>query len=229
MTRFVTPPDPGPVPVLRYAPPPGPLPVLLRDARWLAVDKPSGLLSVPGKGEGLDDCVASRAARIAKGARIVHRLDLDTSGVMILALDAQEHRRLSMQFERRDVEKTYVARVAGEIEGESGRISLPLRTNWEDRPRQIPDPIQGRGAVTDWEVIGREPGATRVRLKPVTGRSHQLRVHLLWLGHAILGDPLYGGEASRFAAPRLQLHAETLTLRGHEDGTPVTLAAPCPF
>ena len=233
MPRLVTPPDPGPLPPLDYAPPPGPLRVLFRDAQWLAVEKPAGLLSVPGKGDGMADCVEARAQAIAPGARIVHRLDLDTSGVMILALTAEAHRHLGLQFERRHARKVYEARVAGRMAASVGRLSLPLRCDWPNRPRQIPDCIQGRRAVTEWEVMWREPGAareaTRVRLRPLTGRSHQLRVHMLWLGHPILGDPLYGGAEARGAAGRLQLHAAALTLRRPGDGLPVTLRSEAPF
>ena len=241
--RLVTPPDLGPIPPVVYAPPPGPLEVLHLDDRWLAVNKPSGLLTVPGKGPGMEDCVARRALEIHPGARIVHRLDLDTSGVMILALDAAEHRRLGLQFERRHARKAYLARVAGHVAQDAGRLSLPLRCDWPNRPRQIPDCIQGRAAVTEWEVLSREragpaagagggappEGASRLRLRPLTGRSHQLRVHMLWLGHPILGDPLYAAPAARAAAGRLQLHAEQLVLRGPKDGAPVTLRAPAPF
>lgn len=229
MTRFVTPPDPGPIPPLRYAPPPGGLRVLHRDAHWLVIDKPSGLLSVPGKDPGLEDCVASRAREIAPDARIVHRLDLDTSGVMVLALSPEAHRHLGLQFERRHTEKSYVARVAGRMAEDAGEVLLPLRCDWPNRPRQIPDPIQGRPARTLWQVLAREDDATRVALTPITGRSHQLRVHMLWIGHAILGDPLYGGAETRAAAPRLQLHARTLVLRGFEDGAPQRFEADCPF
>ncbi|MGG7568112.1 pseudouridine synthase [Rhodovulum sp. DZ06] len=231
---LVPPPDPGPVPPVDYAPPPGPLRVIHRDARWLVVDKPSGLLSVPGKGAGMEDCVAARAQAQVPGARIVHRLDLDTSGVMILALDADAHRHLGLQFERRHARKSYIARVTGRMARAEGRLELPLRCDWPNRPRQIPDCIQGKAAVTDWAVLGAEADrrgapATRVRLFPLTGRSHQLRVHMLWLGHPILGDPLYGGEDSRGGADRLQLHAETLTLRSHLDGAPVTFRSDPPF
>ena len=217
MPRLVTPPDPGPLPPLHYAPPPGPLRVLFRDAQWLAVEKPAGLLSVPGKGDGMADCVEARAQAVAPGARIVHRLDLDTSGVMILALTAAAHRHLGLQFERRHARKVYEARVAGRMAASVGRLSLPLRCDWPNRPRQIPDCIQGRRAVTAWEVMWREPGATRVRLRPLTGRSHQLRVHMLALGHPILGDPLYAPDTAG-EYDRMMLHSEELRLKHPESG-----------
>lgn len=212
-----------------YDPPREPfLRVLHADRHVLIVGKPHGLLSVPGKDPGLEDSVATRARARFPEARIVHRLDLDTSGVMVLGLGAEAHRRLSMAFEARETEKRYIARVAGEVAGEAGRIDLPLAYDPARKPRQRVDPA-GRPSVTLWEVVGREDGATRLALTPLTGRSHQLRVHLLALGHPILGDPLYAEGAARDAAPRLQLHAERLGFRhpGHRGA--VSFTDPCPF
>lgn len=219
-----------PLPERIYAPAREPfLVVLHRDADILVIDKPSGLLTVPGKDPALADCVAARALALHPEARIVHRLDMDTSGVLVLAMNPTAHRHLGLQFERRHVAKTYVARVAGNIGEDGGTIDLPLRCDWPNRPRQMVDPHQGRPARTHWSVLSREPDATRLLLEPVTGRSHQLRVHLCALGHPILGDPLYGNAESQHAAPRLQLHAASLTLHHPEGGKRITFSSPCPF
>lgn len=219
-----------PLPERIYAPAREPfLVVLHRDADILVIDKPSGLLTVPGKDPALADCVAARALSLDPDARIVHRLDMDTSGVLVLALHPAAQRHLGLQFERRHVAKTYVARVAGSVGEDSGTIDLPLRCDWPNRPRQMVDPQQGRPARTHWSVIAREPDATRLLLEPVTGRSHQLRVHMCALGHPILGDPLYGSAESREAAPRLHLHAASLTLHHPEGGKRITFSSPCPF
>ncbi|MEC9432970.1 MAG: RluA family pseudouridine synthase [Pseudomonadota bacterium] len=212
-----------------YAPPPGPLVVLHADAALLALDKPSGLLTVPGKDPALADCLAARAEAAFPGARIVHRIDMDTSGVVILARTPEAQRHLGLQFERRIVEKTYVARVRGTPAAAAGRIEAPLMTDWPARPRQKIDPA-GRPAVTEWTREAVEQGGdARLRLRPLTGRSHQLRVHLAALGHPILGDALYGEDAVFAAAPRLQLHAERLRLRHPEGGAWLEFVAPAPF
>lgn len=226
--RLVPPPDLGPIPPRVYAPPAG-LCVVHRDADVMIVNKPAGLLSVPGKSAGMDDCVEARARALAPEARMIHRLDLDTSGVMVLAMNPAAQRHLGLQFERRHVRKIYEARVFGRMAVSVGRLRLALRGDWPNRPRQIRDEILGKPAVTDWEVLWREPLATRVRLKPWTGRTHQLRVHMLWLGHPILGDPLYGAGGARDAAPGLQLHAAELALRSPADGRIARYTAPPPF
>lgn len=219
-----------PLPDRVYAPPREPLLVVLHhDPDLLVVDKPSGLLSVPGKHPRLADCVAARAALLYPDARIVHRLDMDTSGVMVLALNAPAHRHLGLQFERRHVSKAYVARVAGHVAQDRGTIDLPLCTDWPNRPRQMVDHEAGRAALTNWRVLEREEHATRVLLEPLTGRSHQLRVHMRELGHPILGDPLYGTPGSQNGAARLQLHAESLTIRHPNGGAPTTFTSSCPF
>jgi tRNA pseudouridine32 synthase/23S rRNA pseudouridine746 synthase len=201
------------------------LEVLHADAHVLVAVKPSGLLSVPAKPPGVQDCLEARLRAAWPGALLVHRLDRDTSGVMVFARSRLAQRHLGWQFERRQVGKRYVARVAGSLAGECGRIELPLACDWPNRPRQMVTP-GGRPAVTDWRVVGREPGATRLALHPLTGRSHQLRVHLAALGHPVLGDPLYGDPA---AAPRLQLHAERLGFRHPDGGAWVEYVAPAPF
>lgn len=212
-----------------YAPPDTPLDVIHRDHAILVVDKPPGLLSVPGKGEHLADCLLSRVQAAFPEALLVHRLDRDTSGVMVFALSPQAQRHLGLQFERRHVRKTYVARVQGHIAESTGTVDLPLAVDWPNRPRQRVDFEQGRPAQTDWRVVRREAGGTtRVRLTPHTGRSHQLRVHMLAIGHPILGDPLYAEGAAR-DWPRLMLHSESLRLRHPEGGKGMTFSARCPF
>ncbi len=211
-----------------YDPPQEPLRILHDDHEILVVDKPAGLLSVPGKGDHLADCLIARIALVFPMVLLVHRLDRDTSGVMIFALTRHAQRHLGLQFEKRQVRKTYVARVWGRLEEDSGTINLPIAVDWPNRPRQHIDHEAGREAITDWRVIRRDEGETRVRLTPHTGRSHQLRVHMLALGHPILGDPFYAtGPARDF--PRLMLHSESLRLRHPDGGKHMRFTAPCPF
>lgn len=211
-----------------YDPPEGPLVILHQDAAVIVVDKPAGLLSVPGKLEGRRDCLETRLRAVFWDSLLVHRLDCDTSGVMIFARTKTAQGFLGQEFEQRRAKKSYVARVWGRIEEDGGRIDLPIGADWPNRPRQMVDFVNGRAAVTDWEVISRSDNETRVRLWPLTGRSHQLRVHMLSLGHPILGDPIYAsGEALN--APRLMLHAETLSLHHPISKEWVTYTAPCPF
>ncbi len=222
----------SPAPGAGYAPPRGPLTILHEDHCLLAVDKPSGLLSVPGKGPELADCLLARVQAAFPQALLVHRLDRDTSGVIVFALSPQAQRHLGLQFERRHVRKSYVARVAGHVAGQAGEIDLPLTVDWPNRPRQKVCHETGRAARTGWKVLRRSgAGAqaeTRVRLMPVTGRSHQLRVHMLALGHPILGDSLYA-EGLAAAYPRLMLHAEALRLRHPDGGAGLGFRAACPF
>jgi tRNA pseudouridine32 synthase/23S rRNA pseudouridine746 synthase len=211
-----------------YSPPQDPLVILHHDHQVLLVDKPSGLLSVPGKGEDLTDCLIARVQRVFPDALLVHRLDRDTSGVMIFALTPHAQRHLGLQFENRQTKKTYVARVWGEMTGKTGTVDLPLIVDWPNRPLQMVDHENGRAAVTDWRVVRVGDGETRVRLMPKTGRSHQLRVHMLALGHPILGDPFYATGPAR-DYPRLMLHSETLQFRHPDGGQGMRITAPCPF
>jgi tRNA pseudouridine32 synthase/23S rRNA pseudouridine746 synthase len=211
-----------------YAPPAGAVTLVHHDRAIVVADKPAGLLSVPGRGEDRADCLIARLRRRFPTVLLVHRLDLDTSGVMVFALTRAAQADLGRQFEARTVEKAYVARLWGRLEPEAGRIDLPLIVDWPNRPRQHVDRAAGRPAQTDWQVIGRAEGETRVRLVPLTGRSHQLRVHMAETGHPILGDTLYAGGAAR-EHPRLMLHAETLRLRHPDGGETVAFTAPCPF
>lgn len=211
-----------------YNPPQTPLTVIHADHEVLLVDKPAGLLSVPGKGEHLADCLIARVQDAYPEALLVHRLDRDTSGVMVFALTPHAQRHLGLQFEKRQTKKTYVARVYGEIAEKTGTVDLPLIVDWPNRPRQMVDHENGKQAVTDWRVVRRGDGETRVRLHPKTGRSHQLRVHMLAIGHPILGDPFYAtGEA--LDAPRLMLHAENLRFRHPDGGKGMSFTARCPF
>ncbi|MEO0511330.1 MAG: RNA pseudouridine synthase [Planctomycetota bacterium] len=186
--------------------------VIHADHRYAVVDKPAGLLSVPGKTE--PDCAAARVAGLfpdATGPLVVHRLDMDTSGLLVFGLDPGAQRRLSTEFENRRVEKTYLAIVGGPVRSETGTIDLPMRVDWPNRPRQIVDHADGKPSVTRYRVLAREPDRTLLALTPETGRTHQLRVHCAeGLGVPILGDPLYG---SLDSAPRLLLHAWRLAFR----------------
>ena len=209
-----------------YEPPDDPLTVLHADHEVVVVDKPAGLLSVPGKGAHLADCLLARVQTAFPQALLVHRLDRDTSGVMVFGLTAHAQRHLSMQFEKRKTRKTYVARVHGYLSPKTGTVDLPLIVDWPNRPRQKVDHEAGKQAITEWRVVRQGKDETRVRLYPRTGRSHQLRVHMLALGHPIIGDPLYSDPAE---APRMMLHAEQLRF-GHPDGgRGVAFTAKCPF
>ena len=211
-----------------YDPPQTPLDVLHEDHEIVVVNKPAGLLSVPGKGAHLADCLLSRVQEAFPTALLVHRLDRDTSGVMVFGLTPHAQRHLSKQFEERRVKKTYVARVAGRIEGKTGTVDLPLIVDWPNRPRQKVCHETGKEAVTDWRVLKAGDTESRVRLMPRTGRSHQLRVHMLSLGHPILGDPLYANGAAR-DHPRMMLHAEELRLSHPESGRGMSFRAKAPF
>jgi tRNA pseudouridine32 synthase/23S rRNA pseudouridine746 synthase len=211
-----------------YAPPNDPLEILHEDHEIVVVNKPSGLLSVPGRGEHLADCLLTRVQAVFPQALLVHRLDRDTSGVMIFGLTPHAQRNLSMQFEKRTTKKSYIARVHGRIEEKAGTVDLPLIVDWPNRPRQMVCHETGKEAVTLWRVLKASDAETRVRLTPKTGRSHQLRVHMLALGHVILGDPLYAtGEAADH--PRLMLHSEELRVNHPESGKGMSFRAKAPF
>ncbi|MEJ2020698.1 MAG: RluA family pseudouridine synthase [Maritimibacter sp.] len=211
-----------------YNPPDTPLNIVYHDHELLVLDKPSGLLSVPGKGEHLADCLIARVQAVFPEALLVHRLDRDTSGIMIFALTPHAQRHLGLQFEKRQTKKVYVARVWGKVAEKTGTVDLPLIVDWPNRPLQHVDFENGKQAITDWRVVKYEGDNTRVRLYPKTGRSHQLRVHMREIGHPILGDPFYAsGEARDF--PRLMLHAESLKLRHPDGGKGMVFKAKCPF
>lgn len=193
------------------------LTVLYADESMLVLDKPAGLLSVPGRGEDKQDCLSARAQRLHPDALVVHRLDMATSGLMVMARGAAAQRALSLAFASRTVTKRYIAMVDGHLAPPPetwGVIDLPIMVDWPNRPRRVIDHQIGKPSVTRWRVLSHnEPDeTTRVELEPVTGRSHQLRVHLLALGHPILGDALYGSPRVQAMADRLLLHACSIEL-----------------
>jgi tRNA pseudouridine32 synthase/23S rRNA pseudouridine746 synthase len=197
------------------------LEIVHEDLDFVVVDKLSGMLSVPGRGPEKRDCVAERVREMYPGCPdqpAVHRLDMDTSGLLVVARNSEAHRALSMQFERRETRKRYIALLDGEIGGEGGTIELPFRVDIENRPHQIYDPVYGKIGTTHWKKIAVEEGLTRVAFVPITGRTHQLRVHSAHergLGTPIVGDPLYG----RGTGPgQLKLHAAELGFQHPRSG-----------
>ena len=214
--------------LLNYNPPMTPyLSIVYQDNDLLIVNKPSGLLTVPGKDPKHADCLIARINRVFPTAKIVHRLDMATSGIICLAMHKEAHRNLSIQFQDRKTAKRYIARVFDKLEQETGSVDLPLICDWPNRPKQMVDHDNGKPSLTHFKVLEYEQNATRVELTPITGRSHQLRVHMLSLGHPILGDKLYAHPEAFAMAPRLQLHAEMLTLAHPASGeTLIFEAAP---
>lgn len=207
------------------------LTVVYEDAHLLALDKPAGLLSVPGRGEDKQDCLARRVQAAYPGARIVHRLDMATSGLILMARSELMQSQLGKLFEQRQIEKTYIALVAGRLDKAAGEIDLPLITDWPNRPRQMVDHTNGKPALTRFRRLNYDAAldVSRVELKPQTGRSHQLRVHMQALGHPILGDPLYAPLPVQEKSPRLALHAETLAFLHPATQAALTLHRPAPF
>ena len=204
--------------------------VYLDDA-LIVVNKPAGLLAVPGRGADKADCLSARLQAIHPDAQIVHRLDMATSGLILLARGAEAQRRMSTAFAERRVAKTYIAVVDGLPAADAGEIDLPLSADWPNRPRQKVDVLLGKPSCTRWQVLSRDPirGQTRLLLQPVTGRSHQLRLHLSAIGHAILGDRLYASAAVAGTAPRLLLHASRLQFDHPDHGQALDLASAPPF
>lgn len=207
-----------------------PLSILHQEDSLVVVDKPPDFLSVPGRSAGMDDCVVARVRELfphARGSLAAHRLDMETSGLMVLGLTPQAHRHLSLQFEQRQVHKTYLALVEGCVGADSGHIELAFRVDLANRPRQILDPVDGKLGITDWKVVERGYDSTRIRFTPKTGRTHQLRVHAAHpegLGHPIIGDRLYGK-----AADRLMLHSTSLAFHHPDDETWQEFRMPPPF
>lgn len=206
------------------------------DDALLVLDKPAGLLCVPGRGEDKQDCLSARAQAQWPQALVVHRLDMSTSGLVLMALSPLAQRQLSLAFEQRAVHKRYVAIVQGILTGEAGdewqTIDAPIAADWPRRPLRIID-ASGKPSQTRWRVLAHDPpgwpGCTRVELEPITGRTHQLRLHLAHLGHAILGDALYASPAIAAAAPRLMLHAQQLGLAHPQSGDWREFHLPAPF
>ena len=212
-----------------YEPPKTPLDILYIDEDVLVVNKPSGLLTVPGKELKHHDSLELRIKIEYPNSFLVHRLDMDTSGVIIFALSKSTQRSLNLQFEKRIVKKLYEARVFGNITEDNGFIDLPLIVDWPNRPLQKIDAKEGKSALTHWQVLDREGDVTRVALMPETGRTHQLRVHMMSLGHTILGDRFYGNVAEINLANELQLHAKDLMIIHPKNGKKITFKAPLPF
>jgi tRNA pseudouridine32 synthase/23S rRNA pseudouridine746 synthase len=215
------------------------LQLLYADESLLVFDKPAGLLSVPGRGEDKQDCLSARAQHQFADARVVHRLDMATSGLMVMARGAAAQRHLNDAFASRDIAKRYVAVVDGHLPAPAdpwGVIDLPIMVDWPNRPRRVIDHVLGKPSVTRWRVLTQGEAeltsttpVTRVELEPVTGRSHQLRVHLLAVGHAIAGDQLYGNPSVQALADRLLLHACTLDLRHPTTGQILHFESAAPF
>lgn len=215
-----------------YRPPPDTgLDLVHVDDDIVVVAKPAGLLSVPGRGADRSDCMASRVQARFADALIVHRLDMATSGLLVFGRGPEVQRKLSIAFAGRDVRKRYEAVVLGLVQAEQGQIDLPLITDWPNRPRQMVCFERGKPSLTRFRVVDRDArhGTSRVSLEPVTGRSHQLRVHLMALGHPIVGDPLYGPDATLAPTSRMLLHAAELGLPHPRDGRPQSWSSPVPF
>lgn len=218
-----------------YQPPMSPyLDIIFQDEDIVVLNKSSGLLSVPGRLPEHQDCLQNRVKRVLPSATIVHRLDMATSGIMIMALNKPAHVAISRQFEQRKTKKSYIARVFGTIADIEGSVNLPLICDWPNRPKQMVDHENGKKSLTNYSVLSYSTlssgdETTLVELRPVTGRSHQLRVHMLALGHPILGDRLYAHEKALAVSPRLQLHARNLSLTHPVTGELLCFVAPCPF
>ncbi len=208
----------------------GKIEYVYRDKQIIIVEKPANMLSVPGRTPEKQDCLIHRVQKSIPEARIVHRLDFSTSGLMVIAQNPESHRKLSRQFEKRETEKTYVAEVYGQPEETAGELNLPLRCDWERRPLQIVDYELGKNAQTFWRIIERYENSCLVKLIPTTGRTHQLRVHMQAMGHPILGDELYAHKAAYSMADRLFLHAKELIITHPTENNRLTfLSASIPF
>lgn len=203
--------------------------IIYQDDDLIVLNKPSGLLSVPGKKPENIDSLQQQVQKNFPSCTIVHRLDMATSGLMIMALNKASHRHISKQFELRQVSKTYRAQVLGQLTPDQGSVHAPLMADWPNRPRQKIDLVQGKAATTHWRVLARQSMYTSVELTPVTGRSHQLRVHMLSIGHPILGDDLYAPTAALVMSPRLQLHACSINLTHPSTQQPLSFDCPAPF
>lgn len=213
-----------------YHPPTQPWLDLLYQDEWLAViNKPAGLLSNPGRDPGLSDSVASRIKSLSPYAELVHRLDMDTSGVLLLALRKKIESALKTQFQERQTRKVYLARVWGQPPEPEGEIDLPLICDWPNRPLQKVCHQEGKPSLTRYRLLEQDQQTSLLELYPVTGRSHQLRVHLQSLGCPILGDRFYATGPALEASDRLMLHARQLTFTHPESGVEMSITAPCSF
>ncbi|SFR59884.1 RluA family pseudouridine synthase [Thiomicrospira sp. ALE5] len=203
--------------------------IIFEDDALLAINKPSGILSVPGKPPNPTPCVQDYYPNHQSGLLTIHRLDMDTSGILLLAKTKAAHRALSIAFQNRQTKKTYDALCAGTLLQKQGRIQLPMRCDWDSRPRQCIDFTQGRHAQTYWHLTKQHPDYCAVNLYPITGRSHQLRLHMKMLGHPILGDTLYADQTACQQADRLCLHASQLNFIHPESLNNVALTCPSSF
>lgn len=199
--------------------------LIYHDAFLLVVNKPAGMLAVPGRGKDKQDCVFARIQKEFSDALIVHRLDMATSGLLVFARGTEMQRRLSRLFHDRKIQKCYVAVVVGRVDPEVGEINLPLIGDWPNRPKQKVDHEFGKPSLTRYRVLNRDEHSTRLELEPSTGRTHQLRVHLATIGHPIVGDELYGGRATA----RMLLHAQLLNFFHPFSGEPMSFACEPPF
>lgn len=200
-----------------------------QDDALIVLDKPSGLLAVPGRGPDLQDCLSARVQAEWPQAAVVHRLDRDTSGLIVMALTPESQRHVSVQFALRQVGKVYRAMAFGSPAGDSGLVDLPLRKDFDRPPRHMVDLVNGRPSQTHWRVVERRSDRTLLEIEPITGRSHQIRIHLASLECPILGDPLYAHEQALAMSARLMLHAEQLTLTHPLTGERMTWRAECDF
>ncbi|EDQ02682.1 bifunctional tRNA pseudouridine(32) synthase/23S rRNA pseudouridine(746) synthase RluA [Shewanella benthica] len=213
-----------------YSPPTDPwLEIIYQDKDILVVNKHSGLLSVPGRAPEHQDSVYSRVLAEYPNAQVVHRLDMATSGVILVALRRNAEKELKRQFRERETKKTYYARVAGHIKQQKGSVDLPLICDWPNRPKQKVDHEIGKPSLTHFEVISYAKRSTLVKLTPITGRSHQLRVHMMAIGHPILGDNFYADPLAKRLASRLLLHAQELTIKQPYSGRVLTFNCEVPF
>ncbi|WP_394201187.1 bifunctional tRNA pseudouridine(32) synthase/23S rRNA pseudouridine(746) synthase RluA [Shewanella waksmanii] len=213
-----------------YNPPKTPwLDILFQDKDIIVLNKPSGLLSVPGRAPEHKDSLYQRVLEQHPNAQVVHRLDMSTSGIIVIALRRSAEKELKRQFSERETQKTYYARVAGHVRIPQGKVELPLICDWPNRPKQKVDHQLGKPSTTFYEVISYGVRSTLVKLTPITGRSHQLRVHMMALGHPILGDSFYADPLAKSLSPRLQLHAQSLTIKQPYSGETLTFSTDIPF
>lgn len=217
-------------PALDYCPPTEPwLDILYQDQDLLVVNKPAELLSTPGRGVHLYDSVETRAKQISPYAELAHRLDMATSGVLVVALRKDAERSIRMQFQERETRKVYIAKVWGCPTEAEGEINLPLICDWPNRPLQKVCYARGKPSLTHYRVLESDAKTSRVELNPITGRSHQLRVHLQALGHPILGDRFYATGEALAASSRLLLHAQEIEISHPTTAERMIFTAPCPF
>lgn len=213
-----------------YNPPTEPfLDVIYQDDDILVLNKQAGLLTVPGKDPKHADCLETRAQKQFPDALTVHRLDMDTSGLIVMGLNKFAHRHLSLQFQNRNVDKVYEALAYGRTQEKNGLIDLPLICDWPNRPKQMVDHEKGKPSQTKWHVTEQCDNYFRVKLTPLTGRSHQLRVHLLALGHPILGDRFYADEKALGMRERLCLHSKEVTIMHPVQKEKMTFKSKVPF